>query len=224
MTRLRYNLRTIWTAKLGRMGAMLPVLAMALAVLGGCDDTKERNALLTEENEGLRAQLDERNDALAMAHDEVREKNLQIMQLQQDLDSRQATAGPVDPFGSIPNVTGEVGVGQVTAIVEGDVLFASGKASLRSEAKRSLDAVARVIRNQYPGRTVRIAGHTDTDPIKKSGYSSNYHLGFERAYAVREYLRSQGIDGTYVASHGPDRAKSSKQASRRVEIVVELGS
>ena len=43
--------------------------------------------------------------------------------------------------------------------------------------------------------------------IRKSGFKSNYHLGFERAYAVREYLVSRGVPPTsvYVASHGPDQ-------------------
>jgi chemotaxis protein MotB len=85
-----------------------------------------------------------------------------------------------------------------------------------------LDEVARVIIREYPGRSIRVAGHTDTDPIRKSGYKSNYHLGFERAYAVRDYLIQRGVPerNVYIASHGPNRALGSKQQSRRVEIVV----
>lgn len=205
---------------------LAPLALLGALALGGCDNTKEQNALLTDENEALRAQLAERNDALAVAHDEVREKNLRILELQQEIDAQPAETGTAssDVFGGIPGVTGEMGLGQISAVVEGDVLFDSGKATLKAEAKRSLDAVASVIKTNYPGHSVRIAGHTDTDPIRKSGFKSNLHLGFERALAVREYLKSKGISNTYVASHGADQAKTTKQASRRVEIVVELGS
>ena len=86
----------------------------------------------------------------------------------------------------------------------------------------TLDQVAGVLNSTHAGRTIRIAGHTDTDPIRKSGYKSNYHLGFERGFAVREYLISRGVaaDRVYLASHGPDEPQGSKAQSRRVEIVV----
>ena len=130
----------------------------------------------------------------------------------------------INPFGNIPGVQGSASAGEVTATLASDVLFDAGKATLKSSAKQTLARVARVIRSEYPGNTVRVAGHTDTDPIRKSGHKSNYHLGFERAYAVRTYLIEQGLRGDeiYIASHGPDQAKGSKAESRRVEIVVVL--
>ena len=65
-------------------------------------------------------------------------------------------------------------------------------------------------------------GHTDSDPIRRSGHKSNYHLGFERGFAVREYLISRGIDPSNISitSYGPDQSLGSKSKSRRVEIVV----
>ena len=95
-------------------------------------------------------------------------------------------------------------------------------ASLKGSAKRTLDQIAQVINNDYRGKITRIAGYTDTDPIRKSGHKSNYHLGFERGWAVRNYLKSKGIDGGDIAvmSYGPDRPMSSSKQSRRVEIVV----
>ena len=106
--------------------------------------------------------------------------------------------------------------------VASDVLFPSGKTTLRGGAKQSLDQVASVLGRSYAEHFVRIEGYTDTDPIRKSGHRSNYHLGFERAYAVRDYLISRGVDAdrVSVASYGPSRALSTKAASRRVEIVV----
>jgi flagellar motor protein MotB len=200
-------------------------IVLAGLMLGGCSDSlKEENALLTEENEGLRAQLSERNAALDSAHDELRSKDQRLADLRRQLENaeQQVSQTPDDPFRGIAGVTGSVGIGEVTATLESDILFDSGRATLKSSAKRALDEVARVIVREYPGRTIRVAGHTDTDPIRKSGYKSNYHLGFERAYAVRDYLIQRGVPerNVYIASHGPNRTLGSKQQSRRVEIVV----
>jgi len=203
-------------------------LLVVAAMLTGCNsNTKDENALLTEENQSLREQLSDRNNALQSAHDELRDKDMHLAELQREIEaaqqSPQLTANmPADPFSNIPGVTGSVGAGEITATLESDVLFDSGKASLKQAAQRSLDEVARIISNSYRGRPIRVAGHTDTDPIRKSGYKSNYHLGFERAYAVRDYLISRGVPASsvYIASYGPDRSKATKQQSRRVEIVV----
>lgn len=211
MTKTRRNVMAVAVAMIAAIGA------------GGCkSQMEEQNALLLEENNGLRQQLSERNAALDAAQAELREREARIAQLERDGDA--SGRAMEDPFAGIAGVKGSLGAGEVTATVESDVLFDSGKASLKQAAKRSLDQVAQVIVSKYPERIIRVAGHTDPDPIKKSGHKSNYHLGFERAYAVREYLISKGVPAknVYVASHGPDQALATKAASRRVEIAVVL--
>jgi len=200
----------------------LLVVLVSAAVMGGCSNKlKSENQLLAQENESLRSQLNDRNAALEAANQELREKS---MQLSAAKERGPGTSGGLTGFEGIEGVTGQVGVGEVTASVEGDVLFDSGRASLKSTAKKSLDSVAGVLNSTYAGHSIRVEGHTDTDPIKKSGYTSNYHLGFERAYAVREYLISKGVSSKriYLASFGPDQPQTSKQKSRRVEITVLL--
>jgi outer membrane protein OmpA-like peptidoglycan-associated protein len=218
--------------RLNRVMMVLGLLAFALA-MSGCNNNKasleEENALLMEEIQAVRGQLADRNAALESANREMREKDLTIAELNRELSSAersQATSPPASMTGfeQIPGVTGSMSPGRVTATVEGDVLFDSGKTALKSNAKRSLDAIANVLNSTYAGRDVRVVGHTDTDPIRKSGFKTNYHLGFERAYAVREYLISRGVsaDRLSLASFGPDKPMGSKAKSRRVEIVVLL--
>ena len=79
-----------------------------------------------------------------------------------------------------------------------------------------LDAVASVLIGSYAGKTIRVGGHTDRDPIRKSGFKSNYHLGFERGYAVRDYLVKKGVasERIYLASYGPNRPRGTKSKSR----------
>ena len=192
-------------------------LLLAASMMTGCkNSTKEENAMLKQENADLQAQLAERNTALESLNAEKRSLEQQLAQVRKD--------GGTDISGlpSADGVKWTQGAGEVTASIEGDVLFDSGKTTLKSTAKKSLDSVAGVINGQYGGKFVRVSGYTDTDPIKKSGYKSNYHLGFERAYAVREYLISKGISPKEIslASYGPDAPKGSKTQSRRVEVSV----
>ena len=210
-----------------RAARMLLTVALgAVLCLGGCtSDFKEQNALLTDENESLRSQLSDRNAALGESQSDIRDLNNEVARLRrsnQELERPVANQPASTGFENIPGVTAEYSGGEVTISVASDVLFDSGEASLKRVAKDSLQQVAAVLRASYGARPVRIEGYTDTDPIKKSGHKSNYHLGFERAYSDRDFLVSTGVPAERIslASFGPDRPRSSKSDSRRVEIVV----
>lgn len=209
---------------------MLPV-ACAVVLLGGCDNAqKDEMALLKQETDDLRKQLADRNAAL----DSLERERLAAV-ARADAAERSggaaAPSGGAGPNGLSVNERGFEGIEGVTATrvgnevhvaIEGDVLFDSGKTTLRPEARRSLDKVAVAIREKYPGRDIRIVGFTDSDPIKRSGFKSNYHLGFDRAYTVREFLAGKGLEGKRMslASFGPDAPLDSKAKSRRVEVIV----
>lgn len=204
--------------------------ALAIIAMGtlGCDTQKEDEVtMLRQEATELRAQLDERDKALEAANGELRQVNLMLRDQKEQYETEianlsAANATPSGGFDDIEGVTATYGPNDVTVSVEGDVLFDSGRTTLKSAAKRSLDRVAEVINAQYNGNSVIVAGHTDADPIRKSGHKSNHHLGFERGYAVRDYLMQRGVDSSRIAvmSYGPDRPMGSAQKSRRVEIVV----
>ena len=106
--------------------------------------------------------------------------------------------------------------------IDGDVLFDSGRTTLKTAAQSTLKNIATEVRRSFPNAKIRITGFTDTDPIKKSGFKSNYHLGFERAYAVGRFLDGQGFndDSISYATFGPDVPLASKSKSRRVEVSV----
>jgi flagellar motor protein MotB len=200
------------------------VLGLAMAGLGltGCNSLKDENALLMEENQTLREELNNRNAALEAANLDLRDRTLQVSQLRRELESQPAQPAGGTPFDGIPGVTGTYAAGVVTAVVENDIMFDAGKTTLKSGAKQALDSVASILKTSYPGQEVRITGYTDTDPIKKSGFKTNYHLGFERAFAVQEYLISRGLEKKRVAiaTYGPNRPLGTKAESRRVEIAV----
>jgi len=110
-----------------------------------------------------------------------------------------------------------------------DVLFDSGKAKVRVEAMPTLDKVARVLDENLAGYSIGIEGHTDNQPIKYSGWKSNWELSSARALSVLHYLVDEkDISGTRVSAIGygeyhpvaSNDTREGMQLNRRVEIVV----
>ncbi len=211
---------------LARRAARLLLAALAVGVLGapmtGCanDKAKRDQAALMAENTELR----DRNTQLESA---VTQLEQQRALLEGELrsarsDSRGGSRGTTG-FGGVSGVTAErLGTGEVLVTVANDILFDSGKATLKASAKTTLDQVAGVLNSQYADRLIQVAGFTDTDPIKKSGWKTNERLSAERALAVEEYLASKGVsnDSMFVSAFGSANPKGTKKDSRRVEILV----
>lgn len=86
-------------------------------------------------------------------------------------------------LGSISIVRVEKGI----KVSLGDsLLFQTGSADVRDEAKVMLSAIASIIkRSDY---NVIIEGHTDNIPIKSSRYASNWELSIARASSVLMYF------------------------------------
>ncbi len=125
-----------------------------------------------------------------------------------------------------PNVEVLRGKEGVKLSIQGEVLFASGQADLSREGKDTLRKVARMLKRE--GFRVRIAGHTDTDPIRKSHWRSNLDLSANRAVSVAEFLAKCGVPRSRmeVAGYGEFRPRvkgsspEAKRRNRRVEILI----
>ena len=109
-----------------------------------------------------------------------------------------------------------------------EVLFDSGKAKLREESFLILDKVAKILREEVSTHNIGIEGHTDNQPIRYSGWKSNWELSAHRALSVLHYLISKGIDpkrlrATGYGEHHPiasNDTEEGRQLNRRVEIVI----
>jgi chemotaxis protein MotB len=214
------------------MKTRLLVLAIGLVgALGltGCKSISQADYdAAIDENTQLRERIASLQDNVRQAN----ERNAEITQenslLREENSRLKEGAGSGVPRGAsgFEGIAGvDVGYrpgGEIVVGVAGDVLFASGQATLRQQSRQRLDQVAQVIRTQYANNTVRVEGHTDTDPIRRSGWKTNERLGAERAMAVQEYLVSKGLPSNrvYSATFGSSRPKGSKEQSRRVEIVI----
>ncbi len=220
----------------GRIASLLSVrnarvLALGLLVLpaalmmGGCnDDVKAQNEQLMAENQKLTQAEQDSKQSLAASQ-------ARITELESQLASR-----PSQPIGGGYDGGGGGGGGgggratprsrasesDVVIEVAGDVLFDPGQTTIKAGAKKRLDEIASTIKRKYSGHSVRIDGYTDSDPIKKAKFSSNEALSKARAESVKKYLASKGVSSSTISTRGMGAAspRSSKAASRRVEIVI----
>lgn len=213
-------------APMHRIGLTLS-LAIVLMSAAGCDDQlKAEKARLTTENAELRSELETARAALSAAEADRNTQQAKLAQLQAEggAASGTATGNSGDFSGVGEGVTAEAGAGGIIVRVPGDVLFDAGKATLKDSAKQTLSRIAQVLNSKYAGRTIRVEGYTDTDPVRASAklWKDNLELSGQRAMAVQRYLASQGLSASqmYSAAKGDTNPRATKQASRRVEIVV----
>ncbi len=112
--------------------------------------------------------------------------------------------------------------------------FPAGKATLayNPSAVKAVVSVGKMIRAHYPNSRVLIEGHTDSDPIRKSGWGTNENLSRARAKAVESLLTNSGIAAANVQTEGKGAArplalgksKRAKSRNRRVEIFITPGA
>jgi chemotaxis protein MotB len=207
------------------MAACVAGLVLAALGLGGCGNPlKDENAALKQENAELRSQLEGKDAALGDLEGRMTASDSEVKRLQTEQGSKPAGKGGGGDTGFEGLGDVQRGKSQISVGVAGDVLFDSGSATLKAGAKKTLDKIASVIKSRYGSNQIRVEGHTDADPLKKTKdkWKTNERLSTERALAVEEYLNSKGIPKkqTYSAGFGPDEPKGSKKDSRRVEIVV----
>ncbi len=104
-----------------------------------------------------------------------------------------------------------------------DVLFDTGKFSLKTGAREKLAKVAGIL-IAYPALAIEVGGYTDN----VGGDAMNQKLSEDRADAVRAYLVEQGVGTASVTARGFGNASpvasndnaSGRQENRRVELVV----
>ena len=114
--------------------------------------------------------------------------------------------------------------GLVTKL-KSDILFDSGKADLKAEAKTSLQKMAEIMK-KYPENVLVVKGYTDN----KGSKEINESLSSKRALAVKETLIAAGMPEAVIGMQGlgpinpiadNNNAVGRKQ-NRRVEIEVTV--
>ena len=104
-----------------------------------------------------------------------------------------------------------------------DVLFDTGKFSLKPGAREKLAKVAGILL-AYPGLSIEVGGYTDN----VGGDAMNQTLSENRADSVRDYLVQEGVPMNSVSAKGfgntlpvaSNDSSAGRQQNRRVELLV----
>jgi len=112
---------------------------------------------------------------------------------------------------------------QGLVVTLGDVLFASGRADLKSGSRQTLDKLTTFLQ-AYPKRNVQIDGFTDN----VGGDDYNQSLSEHRAASVRDALTDMGIANDRILTRGHGKSSpvgdndtaSGRQQNRRVEVLI----
>ena len=198
----------------------------------------EAHRELQGENDALKAHIAD----LAEQHKSLAAKAGQLEEQNRDLGTRAADAAWIEAqkkkLDTLLKTYGEGSPSQISGVeivqtnegyafrVAGEVLFASGQHALSEGGKRTLNELVQTLKGT--NRNIRIEGHTDDTPIKRSRWGTNMRLSAERALSVLDFLIASGVPASKLnmAGYGENRpavdeaTNAARKTNRRVEILM----
>lgn len=209
--------------RIGRLGLAATFIIVAV---GGCAGNKtKRVTMLENNNRTLTERINTTNAELVSARFDREDLNARLQAaldeiggLQQQLSERVGDETPAAGWTAVP--------GGAMIAVEGSILFWPGRAILRADARRTLDTIVSTVQSRYADKNILVLGHTDNQPIVKSGWKDNYELSAERALSVVRYMRERGVVPARLVAcgsgefrpRGDNSTETSRSKNRRVEI------
>jgi chemotaxis protein MotB len=114
----------------------------------------------------------------------------------------------------------------VSVEINASVLFNSGDATLTSESREALQALAVLLRNDP--HALQVGGHTDNQQIRRPQFPSNWELSAARAGAVVRLFADAGVPPARmtVVGHGdnipvaPNEMLEGRARNRRVAVTI----
>ncbi len=214
----------------------------------------EKNKAFAAEVENLRvhrdnllAKLEQTEEDLALLHEEIGLDLDQVARfrssredLRKDYEDLMAGRAPLSPatrgrLASLAERYPALRFDPHTGVskLDTDILFDTGKAELKPGAKEVLAELSRLLKSpEADDLRVLVVGHTDDRQIAKKPvrekYPNNFYLSADRALAVCDALRAQGVANERLAVAGyaghqpvaPNVSDADRRKNRRVEIFV----
>jgi outer membrane protein OmpA-like peptidoglycan-associated protein len=198
--------------------------ANELLLNGESDDDIRFQAELATRN----AQIANEKISTAQANDEIAKGTAERQQVLLEARAREAEVahqraqGLEDELQGLRAQRTERGL----VLTLGDVLFDTGKATLKPGAYATLDRVAAALHDS-PDRKVVIEGHTDGVGSEEL----NQTLSQQRATAVQSALMQRGVSGAQITAMGKGETMpvasnddaAGRQRNRRVELILSEG-
>jgi outer membrane protein OmpA-like peptidoglycan-associated protein len=195
------------------------------------DAAKARNEAIDARSETAKAKSDMADslassaNALSLPQSDAEQSRLAAQQAQQAAQQSEADKAAMrtrlsDQLNSILQ-TRDSARGLIVSM--SDVLFDTGKYSLKPGAREKLAKVAGILL-AYPGLNIEVGGYTDN----VGGDEMNQRLSEHRADSVRDYLVQQGVATNSLSSKGfgntlpvaSNDNSAGRQQNRRVELLV----
>ena len=204
--------------------------AQAASALAEADRVKRdsdlRTAAVAADADRLRVENEARAAAAASEADRLQQQNeaqklaMQAEVARGDQDKADLRAQLLAQFSAVLQ-TRDTARGLIVNM--SDVLFDTGKYSLRPLAREKLAKVAGIV-SGHPGLELEVEGHTDS----VGGHASNQLLSEHRGTAVRDYLIQEGMAAGSVTTKGfgetqpvaSNDTAQGRQQNRRVELVI----
>jgi chemotaxis protein MotB len=179
---------------------------------------------LETEKSRMAATLQERERALAEY--KARAQRLEAIKARYDLLRKKLDE--LTKFGLAVNIRKN----RMVISLPGDVLFDTGKDTLRQDGQDILKKVASILRadRSLLDRDYQVAGHTDAQPLGGPPFHDNWGLSLMRARSVLLYL--VGKNGNLPRQHwsaagfadtdpvAPNTTRDGQQKNRRCELIV----
>ena len=208
---------------------LIALVLLGIFLLPGCSYIQKarRADELELENSNLRYKIAQLKKEKVKAVEQVAEdKNKELSELERaKLELEKSLKKEIGEYKAKLKMT-ERGL-VVTFISE--IFFDSGKNEIKEDGKIALNKVAEVLNKNVPNSQVAVEGHTDNNPIKYSGWKSNWELSSGRALSVLHYLSDEcKIEPQRLSANGygeyrpvaPNDFPENMQKNRRVEIVI----
>ena len=199
-------------------------------------------AILNQQITALRRQIAALEDALGASEKKEKEAQIHIADLGQRLNValalrvQELSRYRSDFFGKLREILGnrpDIRVVGDRFVLQSEVFFDSGAATVRPEGRAELDKLAAAmldLEKQIPSEinwVLRVDGHTDTRPLMAtSPFKSNWDLSAARAISVVQYLISKGVSPQRLAAAGfgefqpidPGTTDEAFSRNRRIEL------
>ena len=197
--------------------------------------------LLNQQIAAMRRQLGALEEALAASETRDRESQARIADLGSRLNValaqrvQELARYRSDFFGRLRQILGarqDVRIVGDRFVLQSEVLFQAGQATLRPEAAPELDRIATAVNEvarEIPpdiSWVLRVDGHTDARPIQSTQFPSNWALSAGRAISVVQYLVTKGIPANRLVAAGfgefqpvdPGTGDEAYGRNRRIEL------
>jgi chemotaxis protein MotB len=213
-------------------------LAKNAALQSDLDKEKGRVHDLEAKLKSMGIELDSKATALSQAHATLEEKERALQEYQARARQLEQIKSRFDLLRKKLDELTRIGLAVVirhnrmVISLPGDVLFDTGKDSLKKEGEDVLGKVAAVVRNDAAlvQRDYQVAGHTDNQPLTGGQFHDNWGLSLMRARSVLVFL--VGTKGILPRQHWSaagfgdtdpvvaNTTKEGQQKNRRCDIVV----